>query len=547
MTVIATSRNLSMDTAGLIGRASGAGKSAILDAAAVRAFSNTLSSAEVASAISAAVSGIDLSGYLPLSGGTLSGNLGVTNIVGPGGSTTLVLNNTGTGGIFLQENSATRAWIGGSGVGIYTAAYPINSNLYDLGLTTRFWRKLFVSCIVPLSADLIIRDGTTAQAMRIDKTYTSDTNCEYLRVGFTGTNYDVVSRVGSAGGSNQPIRVGHLAADGTTFTGLTVATNGNMTVSGSTITGPGGGGLTIDDAAGLFLQRGGALRLVVGGSGLSTYADLYPSATASYDLGLTTRYFRTLYIGSVIASGAITASSTLTLQNSTTAVWAELSKTYTSSTNREYLYAGFSGTYYDLCSRVGSAGGSNQPIRVGHLAADGTTFAGVTVTTGGALQIPAGSKSAVSIQTGTGGAGYGLYFSNSGTSPGFGMAIGSISYLYTGDSSSGLVVHSAWGFCFGSSGADSTPDAKLSRKSSGLIAARGNSGFSVRNYADSSDAALNCAAITASGNITYVPATSVITLSTNGQCAIEFTSNTTGNIVYRGSDGTTRRFAFTVS
>lgn len=382
MTAIATSRNLSMDTAGLIGRASGAGKSTILDAAAVRSFSNTLSSAEVASAISAAVSGIDLSGYLPLSGGTLSGNLGVSNIVGPGGSTSLVLNNAGTGGTFLQDNGGNRAWIGGSGVGIYTACYSIHSNLYDLGLTTRFWRKLFVGSVVPLSADLIIRDGTTAQAVRIDKTYTSDTNCEFLRVGFTGTNYDLCSRVGSAGGSNQPIRVGHIAADGTTFTGLTVATNGTLlTPSGSiTTTGVGIGAVN----TGFYSNTSGQIRAVL--------------------------------------SGAV-------------------------------------------------------PI--------GFFASGIEVVG---------------------------YFGLSGSSPGSGAS-----------------------------------DARIYRNVAGQTDIRGDLGLRIRNLANSADAVLSCAAITASGNLTCVPATATITLGTNGQFAIEMTSNTAGNLVYRGSDGTTRRFAFTVS
>lgn len=46
---------------------------------------------------------------------------------------------------------------------------------------------------------------------------------------------------------------------------------------------------------------------------------------------------------------------------------------------------------------------------------------------------------------------------------------------------------------------------------------------------------------------TFEPAPSGVTIGTNGRAAIEMTSNTAGNIVYRGSDGTTRRFAFTVS
>ena len=49
------------------------------------------------------------------------------------------------------------------------------------------------------------------------------------------------------------------------------------------------------------------------------------------------------------------------------------------------------------------------------------------------------------------------------------------------------------------------------------------------------------------GPVTLVPSTSSITLATNGQFSIEMTSNTAGNLVYRGSDGTTRRMALTLS
>jgi hypothetical protein len=48
----------------------------------------------------------------------------------------------------------------------------------------------------------------------------------------------------------------------------------------------------------------------------------------------------------------------------------------------------------------------------------------------------------------------------------------------------------------------------------------------------------------ASGDVTWVPSASR-TLGTNGQFSIEMTSNTAGNLVYRGSDGTTRRMALT--
>jgi hypothetical protein len=48
------------------------------------------------------------------------------------------------------------------------------------------------------------------------------------------------------------------------------------------------------------------------------------------------------------------------------------------------------------------------------------------------------------------------------------------------------------------------------------------------------------------GQLTHVPPASV-SLGTNGYFSIEMTSNTAGNLVYRGSDGTTRRMALTFS
>lgn len=97
----------------------------------------------------------------------------------------------------------------------------------------------------------------------------------------------------------------------------------------------------------------------------------------------------TLDITGATTAAAITANNTLTLQNSTTAVLAEISKTYTSATSREYLGLGYDATAaaYFLGSKVGSAGGSNRPLKIGHLAADGTTFVGLTVATNGLLNL----------------------------------------------------------------------------------------------------------------------------------------------------------------
>lgn len=53
--------------------------------------------------------------------------------------------------------------------------------------------------------------------------------------------------------------------------------------------------------------------------------------------------------------------------------------------------------------------------------------------------------------------------------------------------------------------------------------------------------------VNTTGPLHQVVSGSSVSLSTNGELAIEMTSNTAGSIVYRGSDGTTRRFGFTVS
>lgn len=63
---------------------------------------------------------------------------------------------------------------------------------------------------------------------------------------------------------------------------------------------------------------------------------------------------------------------------------------------------------------------------------------------------------------------------------------------------------------------------------------------------DASNVFTTSLAVETTGNVTLVPL-SAVTLSTNGQFSIEMTSNTAGNLVYRGSDGTTRRMALTFS
>jgi hypothetical protein len=80
------------------------------------------------------------------------------------------------------------------------------------------------------------RNGTSPQQFQVFNTYTSDTSFETLdlRAGATQTAYEISSGVGSLGGSNRPINIGHRNSAGTLSTTLSVETNGRVIIGGDT-------------------------------------------------------------------------------------------------------------------------------------------------------------------------------------------------------------------------------------------------------------------------------------------------------------------------
>ena len=275
-----------------------------------------------------------------------------------------------------------------------------------------------------------------------------------------------------------------------------------------------------------------------------------------------------IYFGLTSGSESLTLGSGMTLLRGGSGILAQrnglnaqcylINKSYTSDTNQEAMMldagkqiAGNLGLY----SYRGSVGGSNYPIKIGSLAADGTTFRGLTVGTGGALSFNTTSLGALTgtldWETTNGSA---RLASNNYARFGV-MSVGYNSNGQTafmggiGGWSNNLVLGLGYAIQMSSlnSGEPITlqaaADCQLLRGSAGPAwIAAANGGIQVRNFANSADAALTCGAITASGQITHTPPASV-TLATNGQFSIEMTSNTAGNLVYRGSDGTTRRMA----
>jgi hypothetical protein len=247
----------------------------------------------------------------------------------------------------------------------------------------------------------------------------------------------------------------------------------------------------------------------------------------------------------------------LAQRNSTNAQLFTIEKTFTSATSREYIQSGWNATdsAYDVgVSYQGSAGGSLQAVRIGNRTADGV-FSGLTVATNGAMSF---KTTGLGVLTGT--LNWETYFGQArlATNNYSRFGVMSVGYNANGQSAfmggiggwaNNLVLGLGYAIQMSSLSLgepytlQSSADCQLLRNATGPAwISAANGGLQVRNFANSADAALTCGAITASGQITQTPPASV-TLATNGQFSIEMTSNTAGNLVYRGSDGTTRRAA----
>lgn len=192
----------------------------------------------------------------------------------------------------------------------------------------------------------------------------------------------------------------------------------------------------------------------------------------------------------------------------------DLFETFTSGTNfgSLRLRAGSSG--HQIGSAIGSAGGTNRALQLGTYNSAGAFTAGLTVATNGTV-----STGSVFCANGSGigfEGGSAVNISNGGGL----LTIRSI----TGGAGTRFMA-----------GNGSTEWMRIN-----------NGGQLVINTTTVVDGALLTVngGIASAGNFICVPSASR-TLAANGQFSVEMTSNTAGNLVYRGSDGTTRRFAMT--
>ncbi len=229
-------------------------------------------------------------------------------------------------------------------------------------------------------------------------------------------------------------------------------------------------------------------------------------------------------------------------RNGTNAQIGRIYKTFTSATNAEFAELDCSGntTTFDLAICSGSAGGSNRGFRIGSKFAGGAfspwlsisntgvaTFSqglAITPPVNGGFDVTAGNYATCNLTaastagavmvltTGTNQGTYGLYgdgISLWGLNRNGWLAVGCITGTGTLIGSPGVVRYHG---------------------TNHLFRTQNNGGLGQ----------IEC------GDVLFAPSSSR-TLSTNGQFTIEMTSNTAGNLVYRGSDGTTRRMALTFS
>jgi hypothetical protein len=286
---------------------------------------------------------------------------------------------------------------------------------------------------------------------------------------------------------------------------LSVATNGRL--SFQYWVNPGGGGEIFGWEAGLgsgTLQGYGAhinttgkigasQLLLTGGSSVSA------STPGLFASGTTLKVRRTNDSADAdLTCGAITASGTIITRNGTSPTSIQITNTYTSATSFGLLdiRANAAQTAYEISSFLGSAGGAALPINIGHRSSGGTFTSALSVATSGTITVASGFVSSNWTRI----AGSDL--------PERGIAV---------------------------------RDSQLSLASN--VGIYWSTALDPTNNQNGGTIKMLSGVLTISGQITHVPPTSSVTLGTNGQFSIEMTSDTAGNLVYRGSDGTTRRAA----
>jgi len=250
------------------------------------------------------------------------------------------------------------------------------------------------------------------------------------------------------------------------------------------------------------------------------------ASTNGLQIGSTSADWLSFTSAGAVSCAAITASGTIITRNGTSPTSIQVTNTYTSATSFGLLdiRANAAQTAYEISSFLGSAGGANLPINIGHRDSAGTFTSALSVATSGVVTVTriignTASPAAFTFSTGTVTVGSSLGFSANagGTTNVFAYAGASGVLQLTGPGSVAVTR-----LCLGSLVSATAPALKPF-----------SGGVAVRLSDDSADAAITCGAITASGAI--VPATLTDAAAPNGSI---YYSSTAGKLVYKDSGGT---------
>jgi hypothetical protein len=175
---------------------------------------------------------------------------------------TLPLYVLASGSIFGQSGNITLTTHTGAGTfnllrfGGATAATPalkISGTKISIRLANDSADADFSAKAITASGEIITRNGTSPTSIQITNTYTSPTSFGLLdiRANAAQTAYEISSFLGSAGGANLPINIGHRDSAGTFTNALSVATTGAVTIGAFTLP-------TTDGTTGQVLQTNGS-------------------------------------------------------------------------------------------------------------------------------------------------------------------------------------------------------------------------------------------------------------------------------------------------
>ena len=210
-------------------------------------------------------------------------------------------------------------------------------------------------------------------------------------------------------------------------------------------------------------------------------------------------------------------------RNGTNAQISRIYKTFQAANNFETfeIDASSDASNYRIGSRIGSTGGTTRGLQLGRYDGAGAWTSWLGIDANGL---------AASNLYGTGSPNGGVAIRTSATATNYVEAVGSTLFVVNTNNILASINRAS--------------TKSIATTSDGFFAF-GPTSTNANGFGAVATLSQSSGTIIASGGLTFTPPAS-ITPAVNGQFTIEMPSNTEGNLVYRGSDGTTRRFRFPI-